>query len=330
MKRFPGSIGLVVLLYPVGAFAQGWLSSSVPAGTQAFAVDRHGRIVAARSVGDTAIELGRAEVAGGSFAGVAMIRDGSYDRISLMQLNAWEDPAATVLGTKATTGSCIACLDGCTATDAAGNAASCAFRVRVVDTPPVLTLHGESSLRVECAGAFVEPGFVATDVRDGDLTGLVEVSGQVVVGQPGRYELSYRVSDASGSLAIAQRVVEVVDTASPTLSLRAAPSTLWPTDHKLVPVHVEIGASDRCDAHPRVVLEGVTSNEPDEGRGDGDKAHDIQAADPGTADADFLLRAERMGQGRGRIYTAVYRVTDASGNAVVQRTEVGVPHDQAR
>jgi hypothetical protein len=87
--------------------------------------------------------------------------------------------------------------------------------------------------------------------------------------------------------------------------------------------------SDICDPDPQVILVSITSNEPDEGLGDGDHPDDIQEADFGTEDYEFQLRSERSGLGDGRIYTVTYSATDGSGNEAVATADVYVPHDRA-
>ena len=57
-----------------------------------------------------------------------------------------------------------------------------------------------------------------------------------------------------------------------------------------------------------MILAGVTSNEPDEGTGDGDFPDDIQDADIGMEDTSIFVRSERAGFGSGRIYEVVYEV----------------------
>ena len=54
------------------------------------------------------------------------------------------------------------------------------------------------------------------------------------------------------------------------------------------------------------------------------------AATFGTDDRAFSLRAERDGNGTGRIYTVIYRVTDKSGNQTVKSAIVTVPHDNGK
>jgi hypothetical protein len=97
----------------------------------------------------------------------------------------------------------------------------------------------------------------------------------------------------------------------------------------MVDITATVTATDICDAAPTVVLTSVTSNEPDDakGNGDGKTVDDIQGADVGTEDYSFQLRAERAGGGDGRIYTITYRVTDASGNSASASATVVVPHD---
>jgi hypothetical protein len=122
--------------------------------------------------------------------------------------------------------------------------------------------------------------------------------------------------------------VRVADGTAPTLALVPRPAVLWPPNHKLYDVEVVVVARDVCDPHPVVVLSSLTSSEPDNGLGDGDTSDDIQQANVGTDDRMFLLRAERSGNGSGRTYSAVYTVTDASGNSTHGLATIVVPHDQ--
>jgi hypothetical protein len=71
---------------------------------------------------------------------------------------------------------------------------------------------------------------------------------------------------------------------------------------------------------------GVVSNEPVNGTGDGDTAPDWLV---GSA-TSVQLRAERAGNGSGRIYTMTVTCRDASGNAGVGRTTVVVPHSKGK
>ena len=73
------------------------------------------------------------------------------------------------------------------ATDSAGNKGKGVERkVKVVDTTgPVITLIGQSVVTVEVGGIYVDSGASATDLVDGDLSGLVQQIGDVDVKKVG-------------------------------------------------------------------------------------------------------------------------------------------------
>ena len=75
-------------------------------------------------------------------------------------------------------------------------------------------------------------------------------------------------------------------------------------------------------------LVSITSNEPDNGKGDGNTVNDIQGAAFGTDDREFKLRSERSGRGSGRVYTITYEAEDQSGNTTTAEVTVTVPHDR--
>ena len=117
----------------------------------------------------------------------------------------------------------------------------------------------------------------------------------------------------------------VVDTTPPQLTLSVSPSVIWPPDHKFVPVTITVTTSDVCDDHPAIRLVSITSNEAVDVTGSGNTSPDVQGAAFGTDDRQFLLRAERSGQGSGRVYTITYEAKDGSGNATTSTVTVTVP-----
>jgi hypothetical protein len=145
----------------------------------------------------------------------------------------------------------------------------------------------------------------------------------------GTHAVTLKISDRAGESDTAVVTVTVRDTQAPTLIVRADPSTLWPPNHGMVPVHLVLTAADHCSPEPGVTLVSVTSSEPDDapGNDDGATTGDIQGAEPGTADGDVLLRSERNGKGLGRVYTLTYRATDAAGNTTPGLATIVVPHD---
>jgi hypothetical protein len=121
--------------------------------------------------------------------------------------------------------------------------------------------------------------------------------------------------------------VKVVDTTPPVLSVSVSPARMSKeNNHKLVLVTATITATDTCDASPDVRLVSIASSEPDNGTGDGDQPNDVQGAVFNTDDRQFLLRNERSGKGRGRIYTITYSATDDTGNKTTQQATVTVPN----
>jgi hypothetical protein len=106
--------------------------------------------------------------------------------------------------------------------DASGNAADAITRVVyvVVDrTNPVITLNGLSTVYVDVvAGTYNEPGFTASDNRDGDLTTAVQVTGTVNTFKIGTYLVNYTVQDAQRNSTTETRTVIVQDTFAPILS----------------------------------------------------------------------------------------------------------------
>ncbi|MDA7665861.1 leucine-rich repeat protein [Verrucomicrobia bacterium] len=109
-----------------------------------------------------------------------------------------------------------------TATDKAGNKASITRTIRVVDTPPSLTLIGSGMLNHEAGQPYEEQGATAVDMIDGSVE--VTISGKVDENtKPGTYILTYTAKDSVGNVATITRNVEVVDTVRPTITLLHRP-----------------------------------------------------------------------------------------------------------
>jgi hypothetical protein len=121
--------------------------------------------------------------------------------------------------------------------------------------------------------------------------------------------------------------VTVTDTEGPTIAnLSASPASLWPPNHKMNDVAVIYDASDNCGGNVNCVITSVTSNEPVNGLGDGDTAPDWVIVDSHSVQ----LRAERAGNGTGRVYTITVSCTDSSGNTTTKTVTVSVPKSQGK
>ncbi|HWY40866.1 MAG TPA: HYR domain-containing protein [Chthoniobacterales bacterium] len=127
-------------------------------------------------------------------------------------------------------------------------------------------------------------------------------------------------TDQAGQTASCSFNVTVVDNQPPMISnMSVSPTTLSPPNHKIVDVAVNYTASDNCGA-VTCALSG-TSNEPDNGMGDGDTPNDIMPIDS----HNIGLRAERSGRGNGRLYTITNTCTDAHANSTTATATVSVP-----
>jgi hypothetical protein len=138
--------------------------------------------------------------------------------------------------------------------------------------------------------------------------------------------------DIQGRRTTCLATVTVQDTQPPALQLVPDPAILWPPNHGMVPVHVQVAAQDLCGPVTQIVLSSVVSSEPDDAAGftDGATVDDIQGAEIGTFDTDLLLRTERDGVGPGRVYTLTYEATDGAGNVGSGVAAVTVPRNQGQ
>lgn len=215
-----------------------------------------------------------------------------------------------------------------TATDASNNSANAVQTITVIDNAaPVITLDGPNPQYVECNTAYTEHGATANDNCSG--SSAATPSGVVDVTTPGTYTITYNATDAVGNSATpVTRTVIVQDTTAPTITLNGNTITLWPPNHSYHTVSVSnfvTAVSDGCNTGlgvGDVVISKVTSDESENGNGDGNTLNDIVIA---ANCKSVQLRSERQGGGNGRVYTITFKVTDASGNVATATAQVKVP-----
>jgi len=66
------------------------------------------------------------------------------------------------------------------------------------EVAPVITLVGESSITIPQGTTYNDPGYTASDHKDGDLTSSVVVQGSVDIYTMGVYTITYDVTDSAG------------------------------------------------------------------------------------------------------------------------------------
>ena len=104
--------------------------------------------------------------------------------------------------------------------DASGNNAVTKFRTVIValdKTAPKLTLNGKDTMVLEQCDTYTEPGAVAIDANDGNLTSAIKITGTVDAGKVGVYTVTYYVSDAQKNAISIKRTVIVKDTKVPSI-----------------------------------------------------------------------------------------------------------------
>ncbi|HSS52910.1 MAG TPA: hypothetical protein VLX28_28535, partial [Thermoanaerobaculia bacterium] len=119
----------------------------------------------------------------------------------------------------------------------------------------------------------------------------------------------------------------VVKSSAPPLSCaQAHPSvaTLWPPNHSLQPVTVQ-GVTSTDNRPVTIRFDSILQSEPSNGAGDGSACPDAQGLGTSTAQ----VRAERSGNGSGRVYTLRFTATTDSGGLCQGSVDVCVPHDHA-
>lgn len=217
-----------------------------------------------------------------------------------------------------------------TATDGSHPATPVVRTVNVVDTQgPVITINGANPATVECHTSYTDAGATAFDACL-NASRPVTTSGSVNVNATGTYTITYTSSDGVRT-STATRTVNVVDTTPPVITLKTTPISLWPPNHKYTTVNVTDmvqSVSDSCGGTlsvSNVVVAQATSDEAENDDGDGNTTNDIIIA---ANCKSVQLRAERSGNGDGRVYSITLRIKDAAGNAGTAVFKVTVPKNQ--
>jgi hypothetical protein len=100
--------------------------------------------------------------------------------------------------------------------------------------------------------------------------------------------------------------------------------TLWPPNHRMVPVHI-VGVTDPDGDPITVRVTGITQDEPLNEEGDGNTC-----PDGAIHDGVGFVRAERSGRGDGRIYTIEFEASDDRGGNCQGTVKVCVPRDMGQ
>lgn len=110
------------------------------------------------------------------------------------------------------------------ASDSAGNVAQPITREVIIAEPPdvipptiILLGNNPYNLPVQTNWAYVDPGYLVSDNKD--TTVDVEITGEVDENVVGAYQIKYEATDDSGNKSFVTRIVNVIDTIPPEITL---------------------------------------------------------------------------------------------------------------
>jgi hypothetical protein len=159
-----------------------------------------------------------------------------------------------------------------------------------------------------------------------NVDGGAFVAGNVVSLGDGTHTIQFYSVDQSNNREATESATFKVDTTVPVVTASAHPTSLWPPNHKFVPVTVRGHVSDASGGVPGVVSYHVV-----------DEYGNVQPSGTARVDAhgnySFVvsLQSSRFGQDKnGRHYRIIVTATDEAGNTGSASTTVIVPHDQGK
>lgn len=251
-----------------------------------------------------------------------------------------------------------------TATDTSGNTATTTQLVTVTNTAPVadagidrivechnvsgtgtsVTLNGTGSYDPD-AGDVFSYQWSAVGIMFDDPTSATPTADFPM----GATTVSLIVEDQCGAIDATDVIIVVEDTTAPQIqAVVVNRQALWPPNHNMIPIALDLLVRDTCDSpEDLLVICVVSSNEPDDGTGDGEFTGDVDGsdgytspvsvnltynADTGRWEGNLALRAERDGSNSGRVYSIECAASDLSGNSTVTTATatVNVPHSKKK
>jgi WD40 repeat protein len=195
-------------------------------------------------------------------------------------------------------------------------------KIPVDSTPPVITPTVTGTLGQN--GWYVSNVAVSWNVTDPE-SGIASTSGcdslTLLQDTPG-IVLTCSAVNGVGLTSSVNVSIKIDKTPPVILGMPASGCTLWPPNHKLVPI-VTVTAAD---AGPSGLAEfDVTANSSESSL---TSQPDVVITGSGLQPKAVQLRAERDGNGPGRTYTIKAMATDAAGNTSTAELTCIVPHDQ--
>jgi hypothetical protein len=175
------------------------------------------------------------------------------------------------------------------------------------------------------------PGGIVKQIEY-SLTGAQPAASQVVPGNTASIHLvnegvtsvRFFATDVAGNVESPQTLTVKIDKTRPLISGMPAGCSLWPPNHNLVTVGTVTATDALAGLAPDLFQVSGTSSE-----GPLDPQSPDIVISPNSAGGFVVqLRAERSGNGEGRVYTLTATATDLAGNSTTSTARCTVPHDK--
>lgn len=223
-----------------------------------------------------------------------------------------------------------------TATDGVNAPVQASLELHVANVAPGLSLTSTvSGLTVTVTGSVSDAGSNDTQTcsfawGDGATTAGIAVTGGTcqsshtyAAGTPTASITVTATDDDGGSTQ--QSLTRTLNRAPSCTAVTPSLTELWPPNHTLQ--LIVLGGATDPDGDPLAyAITSVRQDEPTNGLGDGDTAVDAVSAGPGMV----RIRAERSGNGDGRVYTIRFTVSDGKGGSCAGSVNVTVPKSASK
>ena len=239
--------------------------------------------------------------------------------------------------------------------DAAGNTIMVTQTVTVTNADPIANAGADQVLECNSNDGQVVTlnGTASSDPDVGDILSYHWDAVDITFDDPdsatptatffhGSTTVQLTVEDQCGGVSTTDLLIIIEDTTAPQIQAALVDKrVLWPPNHNMIPIALDLLVSDLCTAPEDLLLScTVTSSEADDGQGDGSFTGDVDGQDgyaqevPVTLSYNatterweglFQLRAERAGGGNGRKYSIRCLAMDESSNVTSATVCVTVP-----
>lgn len=213
----------------------------------------------------------------------------------------------------------------CTATNGAGLSTSASVTIKIDQTPPVASATLTPAAN---ANGWNNTNTTVTYTGTDNLSGIDFCSTAITLTNEGAGQTAAGTcTDKAGNVSAPATARVNIDETPPVVSgMPTGSCSLWPPNGKLVKIAVVTASDALSGLAPGSFNVTGTSSEP----ASDPKSPDIVISPNGTGGFVVQLRADRSGNGNGRIYSLTATANDLAGNATTVTASCTVPHDQGK